>query len=185
MTHVHVATGNPHKLEEIREALGEGYEIDQIAFDQPEIDAPDVAAVARRKVRDALEDRAVDGLVIADDTGLYVDALDGFPGSHASFFLDRCGNAGLLKLMEDVEDRSATFRTAMAVRDEHGEVHVFEGECEGTITHEERGDGGFGYDTVFVPDGHDRTFAEDEEHKADVSHRKRALDAVVEWVRDR
>lgn len=182
MRQVNVATGNPHKIEEIRDALGEGYEVVQLGFDQPEIDAPDVGAVARRKLQDALADRQVDGYVVADDTGLYVDALDGFPGSHASFFIDRCGNPGLLKLMDGIEDRRAEFRTAVAARDPDGSIHVFEGVCEGRIAETERGEGGFGYDTVFIPEGHDATFAEDENHKRRVSHRKQAIDQLVAWI---
>jgi len=187
MTTFYLATGNPHKVEEIREALdGTGVSVEQAAVDIDEIQAPDVADVARRKVLDSAADLGADRPVIVDDTGLYVKALNGFPGSQASFFLETCGNKGLLTLMDGKEDRSASFRTCMAIYEpDKDEVTLLTGRCDGRITAEQRGDAGFGYDPVFQPDGHGTTFAEDPEYKMDVSHRSKVIEKLVQWVQDR
>lgn len=180
----YLATGNPHKVKEIREALtGTGVSVEQAEVDIDEIQAPDVADVARRKVMDSFRDLDVDDPVIVDDTGLYVDALSGFPGSQASSFLERCGNEGLLTLMEGKNDRSAHFKTAMAIYEpEDDTITVLEGRCDGEISREPRGEGGFGYDPVFVPEGHGKTFAEDADHKMEVSHRREVIEKLVRWV---
>jgi len=177
----YLATGNPHKVEEIEEALaGTGVSVEQAEVDIHEIQAPDVEDVARRKVLDSYESLDV------DDTGLYVDALGGFPGSQASFFLERCGVDGLLTLMEDKDVRDAYFKTAMAIHEPAtDEFTVLVGRCDGMIPDEPRGDDGFGYDPVFIPEGHDKTFAEDTEHKMEVSHRRQVIDALVDWVQER
>ncbi len=186
MTTLYLATGNPHKVEEIEEALaGTGVSVEQAEVDIDEIQAPDVADVARRKVRDSHADLGVDEPVIVDDTGLYVDALSGFPGSQASFFLETCGNEGLVTLMDGRDNRDAYFKTCMAIYEPSSdEVTLLNGRCDGQITTERRGDSGFGYDPVFRPDGHDMTFAEDPEYKMDVSHRSAVIEKLVAWVQD-
>ena len=125
---------------------------------------------------------------LADDTGLEVDALGGAPGVHSARFAgphaDPAANRQrLLREMEPHDDRRARFRTVLAYADEAG-VHHFDGVCEGSITREPRGEGGFGYDALFVPDdGDGRTFAEmTAEEKDALSHRGRALGAFAAWL---
>jgi len=121
---------------------------------------------------------------LADDTGLEVDALGGRPGVLSARFAgeessDADNRALLLKLLAGVEDRSARFRTIVAVCDAEG-ITYFEGVCEGHIAHRERGSAGFGYDSIFVPEGSDRTFAElNAAEKNRISHRGRAMTAYV------
>jgi XTP/dITP diphosphohydrolase len=187
MTTFYLATGNPHKVEEIQEALaGTGVSVEQAEVDIDEIQAPDVADVARRKVLDSAAALDADRPVIVDDTGLYVRSLSGFPGSQASFFLETCGNEGLLTLMDGRDDRQAYFKTCMAIYEpSKDEVTLLTGRCDGTIATEQRGDDGFGYDTVFIPEGHDRTFAEDPDYKMDISHRSAVIEELVSWVEGR
>jgi XTP/dITP diphosphohydrolase len=84
-----------------------------------------------------------------------------------------------------VDDRRARFRTVVALVDRDGTARTFEGVCEGTITTAPRGDGGFGYDPLFLPNGHDQTFAEmPPDAKNDISHRRRALDALRQFLAD-
>lgn len=184
---LYFATGNPNKVEEFREALqGTGVTVQHLHIDLDEIDAEDVEDVAQQKAKDAYQEEKPDGLVIVDDTGLYVNALNGFPGSHASFFLQKCGINGLLTLLDGEDNRKAYFKTSIAVYDpKEDSVTVLSGTCRGWIAHEPKGSGGFGYDSVFIPDDHDRTFAEDTAHKADISHRTRAIERIVDWIKDR
>lgn len=119
---------------------------------------------------------------LADDTGLIVDALGGEPGVRSARFAgddatDADNRALLRARMAGTAQRSARFRTVLALVHASGEMHVVSGECEGTVIDGERGTNGFGYDSMFVPsDGDGRTFAEMSPHEKDaVSHRARAL----------
>lgn len=119
---------------------------------------------------------------LADDTGLIVDALGGEPGVRSARFAgddatDADNRALLRARMAGTAQRSARFRTVLALVHASGEMHVVSGECEGTVIDGERGANGFGYDSMFVPsDGDGRTFAEMSPHEKDaVSHRARAL----------
>jgi XTP/dITP diphosphohydrolase len=187
-----LATRNPGKVAELRALLAElPVEIVSAAeTGAPEVDedAPTLEGNARKK---ALALHAHTGLpALADDTGLEVAALGGRPGVHSARYAGPAGDdaANRQRLLADLTGaaRSARFRTVLAFADEAGEVHLFEGECSGAITEAERGENGFGYDAVFVPEGEVRTFAEmTREAKNAVSHRRRALDAFAAWLRQR
>lgn len=119
---------------------------------------------------------------LADDTGLLVDALNGEPGVRSARYAgdnatDAQNRESLLRALQGVTQRSARFRTVLAVVNRSGEMHFVAGECEGRIATDERGVNGFGYDSIFVPnDGDGRTFAEmSAEEKDALSHRGRAL----------
>ena len=158
--------------------------------DAPEVeeDAETLRGNAEKKAR-ALH--AHTGLpALADDTGLEVDALGGAPGVRSARYAgpdadDAANRARLRDALRGEADRSARFRTVLAYAD-GTDVRFFDGVCEGTILPDERGAGGFGYDALFVPaDGDGRTFAEmDKAEKNRISHRGRALEAFVAWLRD-
>jgi len=124
---------------------------------------------------------------IADDTGLEVTALNGAPGVRSARFAgenadDAANRALLIQQLRHADDRRAQFRTVIALATDVG-TWLFEGVCRGVITHEERGDGGFGYDPIFLPDGHEDTFAEmNDQTKNSISHRGRALAELVEGL---
>jgi XTP/dITP diphosphohydrolase len=114
-----------------------------------------------------------------DDTGFFIDALNGFPGPYAAYVLNSIGNTGILRLMAGQEDRTARFVTAIAFADEKG-VRVFKGTIEGRIAQAPRGEGGFGYDPIFETG--EKTLAEISlEEKSRISHRARALAAFHDW----
>jgi XTP/dITP diphosphohydrolase len=123
---------------------------------------------------------------LADDTGLEVDALDGAPGVRSARFAgeeadDEANRGHLLVQLDGVTNRRARFRTVMTVVFPDGSQLSVEGRCEGSIADRERGDRGFGYDSLFIPDdGDGRTFAEmSTTEKNDISHRGRALTALL------
>lgn len=157
----------------------------------PEVveDADTLQGNAEKKAR-ALFD--LTGLpALADDTGLEVNALDGAPGVQSARYAgeqadDAANRTKLLLAMAGREDRSALFRTVLAYMDDE-DVHYFDGVCEGVITAEERGDGGFGYDRIFQPtDADGSTFAEmNKEEKNRISHRGRALAQFVRFMEER
>jgi XTP/dITP diphosphohydrolase len=113
--------------------------------------------VAEAKAKAAYQ--ALSKPVFVDDTGLYIDAWGELPGALIAWFLDNVGNEGILKMLDGWSSRSARVVTALGYCDERG-VQVFVGEVSGTIAEELRGEYGFGYDPIFIPGGHNKTFAE-------------------------
>ena len=184
-----LATRNANKLEEIRDVLGLDPHRVKSSFDYPQI--PDVV-----EDKDTLEGNAIKKATtiaaatgcwaLADDSGLEVDALGGAPGVYSAryagehcSYLDNCNK--LLFEMEEKTNRRARFRTVLALVNLVGEVRTLEGAMEGIILTEMRGNGGFGYDPVFMPDGYDLSYAEfDPAEKNRISHRGRALKAAIE-----
>ncbi len=180
-----VASKNPDKIAEVEQVLAGLGLVREIVRG---LEWPDVAETELTLVGNALlKARAVQsatGLTaVADDTGLEVDALGGEPGVHTARYAgpDATYSDNVTKLLEEMEGvkrRSARFKTAVALVDEHGKELTVEGVVEGEITTERRGEGGFGYDPIFSVGG--RTFAEmgpDEKHR--ISHRALALRALA------
>jgi XTP/dITP diphosphohydrolase len=176
------ASANPDKVAEIAAILADRVELVPRPADVPDVveDADTLEGNARLKAVAICE--ATGSAAVADDTGLEVDALGGAPGVHSARYAgDGCTSADnrvkLLRELDGSEDRRAAFRTCVLVRWPDGREVVVEGVCAGTITRVERGSGGFGYDSVFVPDdGDGRTFAEmSDAEKHRLSHRGRAF----------
>ncbi len=183
-----VATHNPHKLREIREILPGA----EVIADNPSgaaETAPDFSGNALIKVR-AIAGHHRGDWCLADDSGLEVRALGGEPGVRSARYAGEptntpANNALLLRNLEGVADRRANFTCAIALVDPAGEEHVVTGRCFGRIAEAPSGSEGFGYDPLFVPDGHDRSFAElSPAEKNAISHRGRALAAAREVVED-
>jgi XTP/dITP diphosphohydrolase len=179
------ATANPHKLSEISAILGTSIELLPRPPEVSDIeeDAPDLIGNARLKA-EAIS-RATGAAAVADDTGLEVDALGGAPGVRSARFAGESATdaenvAALLAALSGAADRRARFRTVAMVIGPDLEV-VAEGTCEGRIATSPRGGGGFGYDSVFVPDAGDgRTFAEmSPAEKHAISHRGRAFESLA------
>ncbi len=118
--------------------------------------------------------------VFIEDSGIFVDALHGFPGVYSRYIEDTIGNDAILKLLSDVKDRGAVFQSVVGYKGK--DVKVFEGRIEGEIAREQRGRGGFGYDPIFVPKGFNKTFAEDIKLKMRLSHRKQAMEQLAKYL---
>jgi XTP/dITP diphosphohydrolase len=144
-----------------------------------EVRSDDVEIVAREAVKHAFS--LLKKPVVVDDTGLYIECLNGFPRAYPAFVLDTIGKAGVLTLMRDTENRRAFFVTAVGYCDENGPL-TFIGKTEGVIAECERGTGGFGYDPIFIPDGFNRTYAElSFDQKIAISHRTKAFNKFLVW----
>jgi XTP/dITP diphosphohydrolase len=120
--------------------------------------------------------------VLVEDSGLVIGAWNGLPGAFTKWFLSSVGNEGILVMLSDAEDRSATAVCAVAVAGAGGNVNVFVGEVRGTVADQPRGERGFGWDPIFVPEGQDLTYAEMGEAKNRDSHRARAFRRVRRWL---
>jgi XTP/dITP diphosphohydrolase len=179
---VYFATSNMHKFEEARLVLGEyGIGVAKLNVKGLEIQADDLEEIARTAVTHLTKTQSLPTLV--EDAALFVKALNGFPGPYSSYVLRTIGNEGLLRLMQNVSDRRAEFKSAVAFCAPNIQPKSFQGVVEGSLSPEARGTHGFGFDPIFVPsEGDGRTFAEMEtEEKNKISHRARAMRAFAKW----
>jgi XTP/dITP diphosphohydrolase len=171
---ISLITGNEGKAREYAALLG--IDVTAVKEDLIEIQELDVVKVVERKAADAYA--KLRGPVLVDDTGLSLAAWNGLPGALVAWFLSTVGAQGILDMAAGIEDRTTTVMTALGYADVDG-VRIFTGSLSGTLTTERRGDGGFGYDSIFVPDGSDLTFAEmSSEQKNDISHRRLAVNEL-------
>ena len=192
------ASNNAHKLAEVRQIMpphitvlslrdiGFEHEIEETGLTLEEnsrIKASTIAAFINRHGHGLAISIQIDG-VFADDTGLEIDALDGRPGVYTARWAGEpaANRAKALHELADKENRNAQFRTVITLI-MNGQKCQVEGVVRGRIATEEYGQGGFGYDPVFIPEGYDRTFGElPAEIKNGISHRARALQALVELL---
>lgn len=182
------ATNNRHKLQEVSAMLGEKFELLSLSDIGCTVDIPETSDTlsgnALQKARYVKEHFGID--CFADDTGLEVKALDGAPGVHSARYAgDHDSEANITKLLgelEDKKDRTARFRTVIALLNGEKE-YLFEGIVNGRIAEKREGYEGFGYDPVFVPDGYDCSFAQlGNDIKNTISHRARAIGKLVEFL---
>ena len=183
------ASANPHKVEELARLLPSWVDLVPRPSDIGDIDE-DAPTLEGNAIIKAVEIAIhASEWAIADDTGLEVEALNGAPGVRSARFAgehatDVENRALLLAKLEGATNRSARFRTVVALVSSKGDIHFVGGECAGTIAESERGNSGFGYDSLFIPaDGDGRTFAEMNGPEKDaVSHRGRALAQIPELL---
>ena len=185
------ATNNAHKLEEVSSILADKVELLSLDDINCHTDIPETADTlegnAYLKSAFIYQNYGLD--CFGDDTGLEVEALGGAPGVYSARFAGGEGHnaeANILKLMQELEgkeNRRAQFRTAISLILD-GKEYLFEGVIKGEIIKEKRGNSGFGYDPVFIPEGYDRTFAElGNEIKNKISHRALAVNKLCEFLR--
>jgi XTP/dITP diphosphohydrolase len=178
---VWIATGNHHKYVEARAVLQEfGVDLRHLEVDRMEIQADDLAEIAAYSAEQVESNGRS---IVVEDAGLFIDQYGGFPGPYSSYVLQTIDLNGVLSLMESVEKRNASFKSAIALRDRNV-TRCFRGIVMGEIAHSIRGTGGFGYDPIFIPyEGDGRTFGEmTAEEKNALSHRARAFRALGEWL---
>ena len=201
------ATGNSGKLREASEILGEGFELVSLSQAGIEEDIPETGNTLRansiQKAQYLYEKLGCD--CFADDTGLEVDALGGEPGVYTARYAgdDKDFNRNMDKVLYELQrleseshmaaefgvktkpvSRRARFKSVVTLII-NGEKHLFEGTLEGVIAHEKSGNGGFGYDPIFIADEYPGLTLADitEEQKNDISHRGKALRAMAEWLK--
>jgi XTP/dITP diphosphohydrolase len=185
------ATNNQHKVEEIRAALPADFDILTLKEAGIDIDIPEphdtLEANAKEKATTIFH--MTNTSCFSEDTGLEVDALNGEPGVRSARYAgeDKSFQNNIEKLLfglKDIETRQAQFRTVICLIVE-GNIEFFEGVCTGRILETQKGNEGFGYDPIFVPDGAEKTFAEmSMEEKNQYSHRRKAVDKLVSFLNE-
>jgi len=183
------ATGNIHKFTEARFILAEyNIAVGMLRAKTLEIQSESLEEIALTSVTEAYRNCRLP--IIVEDAGLFIQGLNGFPGSYAAYAYKTIGNKGVLKLMEGIDDRAAKFQSVIAYLSVGLKLPLcFVGEVTGEIVKEERTSGnmsGFGFDPIFKPSTSQKTFAEMSlEMKNKHSHRARALRKFSEWYRKR
>lgn len=176
-----VITSNPGKVAEYQKAFDSlGIEMEHYRLPYNEVQTSDLEEVVHKGMDEIIKKGVRDFII--DDSGLFVDSLKGFPGVWSAYAQKTIGNDGILKLMEGVENRGAEFRCCIGC-DIEGKRIVVLGRCRGFITESQEGDGGFGFDPIFSPDG-TRTFAEIPiDEKNGMSHRGNAVKLLMEELK--
>ena len=191
-----IATHNSHKTGEFRSLLGEGWEVEDLTahphLPPPVEDGGTFEENATIKALAAGRALGPEVLVVADDSGLEVDALEGRPGIYSARYAGPgAGDGGnLRKVLDELasagvrgKDRSGRFRCVLVLAQGDTKVAAFHGAVEGILANEPKGGGGFGYDPAFIPDGHCETFGQlPAEVKNGLSHRARALTGLLEFL---
>ncbi len=185
------ATNNAHKLQEIRAILSENFVLKTLQEIGCEEDLPEttdtIEGNSLQKAEYVWKNYGIN--CFADDSGLEIDALEGAPGVHSAHYSGERNHAKnierVLSELQGMNDRSAQFKTVITLI-LNGQIHQFEGIVEGKLIEQPRGTQGFGYDPIFVPKGHDRTFAEMTlEEKGKLSHRAKAFAKLIKFLNSR
>ncbi len=175
-------TSNIHKFHEARRVLSE-YKIAtaKLRVGAVEIQDDSLENIAEASVLDAVKNCGLP--IFVEDAGLFIEALKGFPGPYSKYVYNTVGVKGILKLMKNIENRSAHFQSVIAFSSPDEQPICFRGNVDGKISLQERGTSGFGYDPIFEPtEGDGRTFAEMTlNEKNGYSHRAEALRKFAEW----
>ena len=170
-------TGNKNKFEEAKSVLPD---LQQLDIDLPEIQEIDAKVIIKEKLLEALKHKQA-GFIV-EDTSLYFDCLKGLPGPLIKWFLKTIGNDGLYKLVQGFGNPAAQAKTMIGYAKAGDDIHYFEGIVEGAIV-APRGETGFGWDPIFQPAGHERTFAEmSKDEKNSMSMRKIVFERLKEFI---
>lgn len=186
MNRVYFLTGNVNKVKEASVILREyGIKVMKLSgIKKLEIQADSLEEIALTAAR--LVKNIVENPVIIEDDGIFIEALNGFPGPYSAYVYKKIGLPGILKLLTGIENRKAYFKSVIAYVDPRGNIELFTGVVYGVISYSIRGVRGFGYDPIFIPEGFSRTFAElTIREKCKISHRARALNKFAKWFKNR
>lgn len=165
-----VVTSNNNKLAEINEILGTDHKVSTL--DIPEIQSLNIDEVITFKAKAAFE--KIKKPVLVEDVSFEIKALNGLPGPFVKYFLETIGTEGIVEMVRSRKSNTTAI-AALAIYDGH-ELKIFKGKVEGTLAKKDKGESGFGFDKIFIPNGYKKTFAQMKpEEKNRISHRAKAL----------
>lgn len=177
---LYFATSNKNKFSEALELFRKNgsVQIKQLKFKHNEIRSDSLEEIALEAVEKAY--RKIKKPVFVEDSGLFIESLNNFPGTYSAWVYKKIGNRGILSILKS-RNRTAVFRCCIAYANGN-KRKVFFGECSGKIALRERGKKGFGYDPIFIPAGKKKTFAQSKELKKALSHRYKAIIALKSYI---
>jgi inosine triphosphate pyrophosphatase len=175
---IYFITGSANKFSEVKSILSN---VEQLDIDLPEIQEIDAKKIIENKLYEAKKHH--DGEFIVEDTSLYLDCLKGLPGPLIKWFLKTIGNQGLFEITQKLVNSDAQAKTIIGYSNEKGEINFFEGVLTGQIV-SPRGENGFGWDEIFIPSGHEKTFAQmTSDEKNQISMRRSAVNKLKEFLK--
>lgn len=174
-----LVTSNKNKLREVQEILGINIESANLEID--EVQTLDPQGLARKKARAAYQ--KLQKPLIIEDTALFFDAWQDLPGVYINAFIKTVGCEGLVKMLQPFNNRHAYAQTTVALYLDNNSCHTFIGKIQGTIANKPQGNRGFGWDPIFIPEGHRQTFAQmSSKEKNQISMRKVALTKLKDFL---
>lgn len=181
MNKIYFGTSNQHKFKEFKESIEGNFQLVKMEKDILEPQLESVRKISQYKLKRFLEKSNLQNeWVFVEDSGLFIEELNGFPGAYTSDFSSNVGREKILRLID--ENNKAEFRTSIAIRNpKTGEINTLVGICKGRLV-EPRGSEGWGFDPYFQPKNHDKTFSEDMSYKEEVSHRKKAVSKLSDYL---
>ncbi len=155
---IYLVTSNRNKVKEFKEVLEPKIKVEQIEMEYPELrsdDPEEIVKLAAKQLSNILKKA-----VVVEDSGFFIRALNGFPGTCTKYIYERIGNKGFLKLMKNVKDRTCYYKSAIGYCEPGKEPVSFSGIEEGKVSEKEKGDNGWGQDSIFIPKDKDKTYGE-------------------------
>ncbi len=177
---INFITSNKNKVKEFKQILEPEIKVNHVNMSYPEIRSEDSQEIARHSAKELAE--KLGKIVVVEDSGLFIDALNGFPGTYSATIHKKIGLKGIIKLMKSIKNRKCTYRSAVAYC-EHGKKAVsFLGEEKGKVAQSVRGSYGFGHDPIFIPEGSKKTYGEMKNCVEIKKFRRRGVMKMMEWL---
>ena len=177
---INLITSNLGKVNEVKAILGSSIKVNHIKKEYRELRSDNPEEIAKDAAKRLAEE--LRKAVVVEDSGLFIRALNNFPGTCSAYIHKRIGLKGILKLMEDIDDRSCTYKSAVAYCEPGKEPIIFLGEEQGSVSKEIRGNYGFGHDPIFVPVGSEKTYGETENCENIKKFRRIAVEKLKEYL---
>ncbi|MFA5049619.1 MAG: RdgB/HAM1 family non-canonical purine NTP pyrophosphatase [Candidatus Micrarchaeia archaeon] len=176
---IYFATSNKNKFIETKELFTNKITLKHFPFSYNEMRSDSLEEISIDATESAY--KKIKKPIFTEDSGLFINSLNGFPGTYSSWVLKKLKNEGILKLLKGEKIRGASFKCSISFKDNQT-IKVFTGEIKGKISEKIEGKDGFGYDPIFIPEGCDQTFAQNITLKKQLSHRYNALSALKRYI---
>ncbi|MBI2656357.1 RdgB/HAM1 family non-canonical purine NTP pyrophosphatase [Candidatus Woesearchaeota archaeon] len=177
---INFVTSNKNKVKEFRQILEPEIKVNHIEMAYPEMRSDNPEEIARHSAQ--MLANKLKKAVVVEDSGLFIRALNDFPGTCSAYFHKRIGLQGIIKLMEDIKNRQCTYKSSVAYCEPKKQPVSFLGEEKGTVAESARGDFGFGHDPIFIPEGSKKTYGEIENCVELKKFRRKAVLKLREYL---
>ncbi|MBD3249878.1 RdgB/HAM1 family non-canonical purine NTP pyrophosphatase [Candidatus Woesearchaeota archaeon] len=178
---INLVTGNKNKVGEYKRLFSEeGIEVEHLEIDYPELRHDSFEEITKEAAERVSDETGK--VVVLEDGGFFVESLDGFPGVSSAYFFKRLGSQGILKLMQDIDERRCYYKVAVAYCEPGEKAEIFVGEEKGRVAGSEKGENGWGYDNIFIPEGSEQTYGEIKKEEDICLFRQIAVKKLMEFL---